>query len=195
MEAQHDDLQPVAAIGALEEPRRQQVWRLVRREVYAPVCQAIAEEKNKPKFFDKPSPYHNIREEQALYIGAPCLSVGLVIKLAGGNIFGISSVSGQHLVNPLLLTGKNQSVFERSLTRIGWCRWTSWESALACAHERYPPASAPIPPPARSETPAGLNRQKHPIRHTDPVCVRIAYTAEFASALPTLMKRSQVEIS
>lgn len=72
---------------------------------------------------DKPSPYHNIREDQApLYIGPPCLSVGLVIKLAGGNIFGISSVSGQHLVNPLLLTGKNQSVFERSLTRIGWCR-------------------------------------------------------------------------
>lgn len=37
MEAQHDDLQPVAAIGALEEPRRQQVGRLVWREVYAPV--------------------------------------------------------------------------------------------------------------------------------------------------------------
>ena len=38
VEAQHDDLQAMAAIGALEESWTQKVWGEVWRKVYAPVC-------------------------------------------------------------------------------------------------------------------------------------------------------------
>lgn len=47
MEAEHDDLQAVAAIGALEQAGLQQVRGQVRGEVDTPVRQAITESTEK----------------------------------------------------------------------------------------------------------------------------------------------------
>lgn len=41
VEAQHNDLQAVAAVCTFEEARLQQVWREARGQVDPPICQAI----------------------------------------------------------------------------------------------------------------------------------------------------------
>lgn len=46
MEAEHDDLQAVAAVGALEEAGLQEITGLPRREVDSPVGQAVAVRQN-----------------------------------------------------------------------------------------------------------------------------------------------------
>ncbi len=46
----------------------------------------------------------------------------------------------------------------RRLTRIGWCKWTSWGSTPACARGKCPPVFFPIPPPTTFWTPAQTHR-------------------------------------
>lgn len=97
MEAEHDNLQPVAAIGAFEEARLDEVVGAAGGEVDAPVRQAVAVQEKKKKS-------HKSRKKNPPQQQRVCIlllqQLGDVVK--AGSVFSASSGFGLELCEHFL---------------------------------------------------------------------------------------------